>query len=189
MIVFNDDLNLTEIKCIEDYLLYDKYISTPLQQEGSVTNFSIHIVDDPLAASNNTVALTLWWDNIIYQCLIHPYMFNTRYTCSSSNWNIISNATNNCDEYKIMIDNNGNNNGNDSIIIDEIIVNTISGDYYGINGWCVDTEYYIYAESNDNLTLCGDSSITKHTKGIRIDNAIPRQMIYFYENKQYINQY
>ena len=71
-----------------------------------IDNFIIHTSNDRDSASPYTETFTLWWEYTIMQCMIIPDTTNTSYSCSSSNWNIMSNDTNNCLQYRLLLINN-----------------------------------------------------------------------------------
>ena len=152
--------------------------SAPSQYNTNIKSFGVYATSNSGAHIKNST-LSLWFDDIIYECHPKPMNITTAHGCDHATWTIITN--NACSQYKITID---NSDAIEEIAIDRIYVNLTNGTFYGIDGFCVIEELagdvIVDVPSNE----CESNYQRSTTVGV--DN---QQIIYFDETRPnlYIN--
>ena len=187
---YSMNIQLT-VKCSADTLApthepTENPTKSPISQpwNSPVQSISIHTADEQNAKSNFKIGITLWFNEEIYQCRIHPNKKDTEYVCddeSSPPWITISDDDYNCTDYKVMI----TNTFGDEVIISRIEITLENGIKYGMTGFCVDRNISgdVYDEFDMNDTTCDTNQL--HSIYLCADNSgkngcYPfRQIVYF----------
>ena len=166
--------NFSNSKC---YII--PYFVTFTSAQHIIESFGITTTNtsSSLFESSETIKITLWFDNIVYQCdVLPPINASTNYTCDLCNWNIYYNS---CTEYKIMIDNDETGH---ELLIDKVYVNIENDTFYGIDGICIHngtdiksekrigSKYVDQFNTTQSIQICGINTV--HSNIIGVDQSI-----------------
>eukprot|EP01084_Bolivina_argentea_P143119 251375_1 len=152
-----------------------------------VQSFSIKTATHVDSGSPHTITLTLWFNDIIYECNIVPANTNTVYMCDSNSYTIISACG--AREYKLKIEVPDAN----APIFSSASVIASDGTLYGINSWCIPNSLVSSTRYQSNplwITSVNDTCGIDTTQYTNLcidtqegDCAPAKQIIYFDTSK------
>eukprot|EP01083_Nonionella_stella_P091795 256707_1 len=159
-----------------------------------VKTFGLRTTSDYFASSYTAHTLTLWFNFVIYQCIVVPITPSATYSCDSSTFTIIDaepdchETNNSMSETALLIE---NESGVDDTSFSNSFIQTANNIHYGIESVCISEfanigKWFRQKWEIEDSNECGDgySNFEAFCVDAEYDDCAPqRQLIYFDTDK------